>query len=175
MYSKCLYVRGASQKRNAQISTNFLSFIPFMNCMHDRIFSHGNIVFLQATLLMSQNYFVIFSYGCTIFSHKTKSFVIQAVFAEKEMNYKEKLILFKIVFLAFNKLIPVSFLLVEGSLKLLFWYKIKQYLLNIFHILKSFHEDEFSVLETRKSYTGRGLFNAECYIYTILCFTEIYR
>ena len=75
-------------------------------------------------------------------------------------------IFFKIVHLESNILTPVSFSFVEAPLKLLFiWCKTAHYISrNVLHILKSYHWDEFSVYETRKSSIlySLCLVNMEC-------------
>ena len=64
------------------------------------------------------------------------------------------LIFFKIVPLAFNTLIPVSFPLVKEPLKHLFCFSIKLHLyilLIALPVLKSYPSDEFSVYKMRRS------------------------
>ena len=58
--------------------------------------------------------------------------------------------------LALNKLIPASFPLVEAPLKLLFWYGVKLISFNVLYILRSYNQDELSLYETKKHFTGLG-------------------
>ena len=96
---------------------------------------------------------------------------LKLYYPEHKLTITRTLIFFKIVPIVFNTLIPMSLLLVEAPLKLLFLYVIKVHCyisFDVFPVHKSW--DEFSFRRRkRKSHRGRcgGKFG-ECYTCTIL-------
>ena len=99
---------------------------------------------------------------------------LKLYWSKQEMNNERNVFL---VLLAFNALIPVSFLFVEAPLKLIFWYGWKLRVIsfkNTSMFSKSYPWDVFSLKKTRKN-VAQNWRSGECglrYTCIILCFTK---